>query len=266
MSFMFIKNKIRNALIIAFYFTGIPYLRFLSFRRRNIPLVRIICWHKVKGREQFEKKIRFLLKKFSIISVEDYFEQKSLRNDRINLVLSFDDGYKSWMENVLPVLEKYRLPALFFISSGYVNRSPEEERELIKKFRVSWARGLSKEEVKTLAENIRFAVGGHSRFHEDMANLEEEELEKEVLEDKRALESWTGREIKYFAVPFGHRMNLNEKIFQYYPWIFSIIPGFNRTPEPGKIIHRDSIDFKFSNLLFKSWLYGSYDLYRRSLR
>ncbi|MGM0442276.1 MAG: polysaccharide deacetylase family protein [Elusimicrobiota bacterium] len=38
-----------------------------------------------------------------------------------NFLLTFDDGYKSIKKNALPVLEKYGVPCLFFITTGFIN-------------------------------------------------------------------------------------------------------------------------------------------------
>lgn len=249
MSLRFIKDRFRNLLVILVFLSGIPYLRFLVHRYKQIPLVRIICWHKVPARKQFLEKIRFLIKRFNVVGITDFIKHKNLVSDRINLVLSFDDGRKNWLHNVLPVLEEYQLPALFFISSGCLNRSDE----------------LSAEEVKAIASHKGFIVASHGRFHKDLAKLDHRELESEVLEDKKYLETLTGQTIEYFAFPFGHRVNFNEKIFDYYRWVFSIVPGFNKRAVPGRMIHRDSIDIFFSRLLFLAWLYGSYDWYWQHL-
>lgn len=261
MSFRFIKDRFRNLLIILVFLSGIPYLRFLVHRHKKSPLVRIICWHKITARERFSKKVRFLIKHFNIISIDDFINGKNLVYQRINLIISFDDGYKSWLHNALPVLEEYQLPALFFISSGYLNRTEAPGKEFVRDFKVCRAASLSSQEVKAIAANERFTVGSHGRYHKDLAAVEDSELQAELVEDKEYLESLTGRKVVYFAFPFGHGENFNKKIFDYYRWVFSIVPGFNKSAVSGRVLHRDSIDISFSTLLFLAWLYGGYDWY-----
>jgi peptidoglycan/xylan/chitin deacetylase (PgdA/CDA1 family) len=245
------------------FLTGVPYLYFLSCRLRNIPLTRILCWHKIPDQNQFKGKIQFLVKHFNIISVNDFIKSKSLSTKRINLILSFDDGYKSWVDNAIPVLKEFQLPALFFVTSSFVDKSEEEEKIFMKNLRVSWARGLSQNDLHLIANNQAFDVGGHGCHHLDLSYLNREELEQEVLKDKKILGNIIGKEIVYFAFPFGHQKHVNTEVFLYYQWVFSIVPGFNRSVDPGRIIYRDSIQLNYSNLLFKSWLSGAYDWYWR---
>ena len=71
-------------------------------------------------KEPFEKLVAWLVshgyvfvtpeKVYSLISGEEPLDKKYVW-------LSFDDGWKSGYDNVLPVLEKYRIPATFFIAT-----------------------------------------------------------------------------------------------------------------------------------------------------
>jgi peptidoglycan/xylan/chitin deacetylase (PgdA/CDA1 family) len=198
------------------------------------------------------------MNRFNIVSIEDFKKGEKLDIYKINLIISFDDGYDDWIKNIVPVLRKYKIPALFFVSGGPVN---EEGSQGEKPPSFSNIQGLTESDVVQLASVEHFVLGGHGLHHKDQSNLRENEFEHEVLENKKILETLTGYEVQYFAFPFGHRENFSEEIFRYYRYVFSMIPGFNRSIFPGKIIHRDSIDIYFSNLLFKSWLYGSYDWY-----
>jgi len=72
------------------------------------------------GVNDFEKQIVYLKKYFNVISIEEYFEKKFVKG-RINIALTFDDGYANNYNYALPILEKYKVPATFFITA--LNRS-----------------------------------------------------------------------------------------------------------------------------------------------
>ena len=65
------------------------------------------------GIKDFEKQIIFLKKKCNIISVKDYFEEKFIKN-KINVAITFDDGYLNNYTNAFPILEKYKVPETFY--------------------------------------------------------------------------------------------------------------------------------------------------------
>jgi len=160
-------------------------------------------------------------------------------------------------------LRELGLPAVFFISSGYLDLSSNKEKVFMHHFKVSWAPGLRSGDVAALAMENLFTIGAHGREHRDLSTLRDNDYGREIEADREKLARAAGCEIKYFAFPFGHKKNFHPGILKYYPRVFSIIPGFNRVDKPGPVIHRDSIDLHFSNLLYRAWLLGAYDFYWR---
>src|SRR5215831_1714149 len=64
----------------------------------------------------FEAQLRLYKKYFNLISLEDFYEQR-FADDRFNICLTFDDGFANNHKYVLPLLERYEIPAAFFVTS-----------------------------------------------------------------------------------------------------------------------------------------------------
>lgn len=71
--------------------------------------------------EIFCGQVDWLVKNMTILSATEAFErlENGTLPDRA-VLLTFDDGYASNLEYVVPVLQKYGLSGLFFVSSGHL--------------------------------------------------------------------------------------------------------------------------------------------------
>ena len=63
----------------------------------------------------FSRHIQFLNTHCNIIPLRDFFEKKFIEG-RPNVALTFDDGYRNNLTYALPVLEKEKAPATFYIT------------------------------------------------------------------------------------------------------------------------------------------------------
>ena len=98
--------------------------------------VRVLMYHGVPAKErfegvenyyrynvplpEFEQHMEYLASRCNVVSLGDFLEGRGLKAGRMNVVLTFDDGYRNNFTNALPVLERLGLPAVFAITSGFV--------------------------------------------------------------------------------------------------------------------------------------------------
>ncbi|WP_228052302.1 polysaccharide deacetylase family protein [Nodosilinea sp. LEGE 07298] len=109
------------------------------------------------------------------------------------VLITFDDGYVGHYEHVYPLLQKYQVPATFFVFPGKVDGD------------VAGRSTLTWEQIKTMATDPLVTIASHSVTHPaDLRTLSDDDLVYEVVESKRRLESELGVPIRYFSYPTGH--------------------------------------------------------------
>ena len=67
-------------------------------------------------KKTFEKHLQFYKKYFNVVSLADFYKGQ-FKNDRFNICITFDDGFANNYKYVLPLLEKYKVPAVFFVTA-----------------------------------------------------------------------------------------------------------------------------------------------------
>ena len=151
----------------------------------------IIYYHDVPDEAAFARQLEGLLEQgFKVVPYERLV--RALRGeadlpDR-PLVLTFDDGRVSQLQNAAPVLLRLRLPATFFVLPGFERREP----------------GHLDADAFARLKNWGFSVQSHTLNHAEIPNLLQANrgaAEAEVVHSRDALLSIGGGH--HFSYPFG---------------------------------------------------------------
>ena len=114
------------------------------------------------------------------------------------VVLTFDDGYRSFAEHALPVLKRYDFPAIVYVLAARAGD------------RADWYSVdgqptpplMTWQEVQSLpAQGIE--VGSHGLHHTRLAGLPADRLRAEVSDSRRLIEDRLGIAVPHFCYPFG---------------------------------------------------------------
>ncbi|WP_244454108.1 polysaccharide deacetylase family protein [Micromonospora echinofusca] len=105
------------------------------------------------------------------------------RTDRRQIALTFDDGpAPQWTPMVLDTLDRYRVPATFFLVGA----------------RVRAAAGLLRGRLD------RHEVGNHTWAHHDLARMDADEIHRDLTRTHAVIAEVTGREPRLLRPPWGH--------------------------------------------------------------
>lgn len=142
-----------------------------------------------------EQRFDFVPLSFLIQSIQAR-NYKSLRK---KVVITFDDGYRDFVVNALPILLLHRVPATVFLVTDMLGgkavwNASGADAEL-----------MSEEEVRFIkAQGI--ALGSHTATHANLTHLDHEEMQKQ-LRDSRETLSNLGESFYAFSYPWGQWSN-----------------------------------------------------------
>jgi peptidoglycan/xylan/chitin deacetylase (PgdA/CDA1 family) len=131
---------------------------------------------------KLEEHIIYLLKNdFNII-----FPGEIGRDNRKNIILTFDDGYKNFYEFAYPILYKHKIKAVLGVITSRISTEINMEY-------CNW------KEIREMADSNLIDIASHSHFHSNRCH----ENYKNLMLSKRLIEEKTGKVCKTFIAPYG---------------------------------------------------------------
>ena len=115
-------------------------------------------------------------------------------------------------------------------------------------------RALSIRELGELAASPLVTIGAHTVTHTQLSALSDAEQRREILDSKRQLEAWLGREITVFSYPYGRRCHYTRKSVA-----LCREAGFSKSAAnfPGQA-HSWSDPFQVPRHLVRDWPVGEF--------
>lgn len=71
------------------------------------------------GTSRFEEHIKHLSENYSCIHIDDLANVKNMNLDKKPVVVTIDDGYKDNLLYALPILERYNVPAIIYVTTSF---------------------------------------------------------------------------------------------------------------------------------------------------
>jgi len=182
-----------------------------EYQRRFRSQMTIVAFHRVNDEfpgdsltcspAKFEAFCHFFREHFRVVRLS---EQVAGCRARVNmggtLSITFDDGYLDNIRIAAPILRKFRLPATFFVATGFIGSqtTPPWDRDLPRQ--PGW---MSWDDLRTLRAQ-GFEIGSHTDSHLDMARADPENVRADLeLSRQKLLGALGAPAARLFAYPFG---------------------------------------------------------------
>jgi len=115
------------------------------------------------------------------------------------VVLTFDDGYRNFLEHAWPTLEELRFGATIFVVAGLCGKTndwPNQAPDIPRLPLLGW------DELASLS-GAGFEIGSHTLSHPRLTRTPLPDARREIVDSKKELEDRLGKPVETFAYPFG---------------------------------------------------------------
>lgn len=245
----------------------------------DIGVLRVLVYHDIAPWEMgsFRRQI-YLLKKEGWNFVEPNIYEAMIKGEipivGKNLLLTFDDGFKSNFEVALTILNDLDIKAIFFVVTKFVDITNDSDAHnfISEGIRPDLgAEGIPKHltnmswnDLKNLV-NDGHVIGGHTFTHQRLSELSGDILLKEIVESADILEMKLGIRVRHFAFTFGDFTSLSPEAINLarnrFDYIYTSLRGDNSAVPFQGIHYRDTVDPNQSSMLIGAFLDGLADLH-----
>ncbi len=165
--------------------------------------------------DDFEQDLKYIKKEgYTTITDLDLinFKEKGTPLPEKPIMLTFDDGHLSYLEYVVPLLEKYQMKAVVSIVGSYTNDYTEHPDKAVSYAYLSW------EEVKMLSDSTHTRVANHTYDMHKTSNGRNgcskkkgetsahyrEIFDNDAEKMRKLIFDYTGKHADCFTYPFGY--------------------------------------------------------------
>jgi peptidoglycan/xylan/chitin deacetylase (PgdA/CDA1 family) len=170
--------------------------------------VRILAYHLVGAGTQspvdvpvdvFEAQLDSLDGRVqSLDEALERLEDEDADGDAATVVLTFDDAYANFYEEVYPRLVQRQLPALLYVPTGFVDgQQPAPMRGAEGLAACTW------EQLGEMAASGLVTLGSHTVTHPSLTHIALEQAERELSVSRMRIEEMVEQSVPHFCYPRG---------------------------------------------------------------
>ena len=177
--------------------------------KRTSGWIRFPYYHHVfdDERQGFARHLRYFKNIGDIIGIDEAVDMLAAGTplDGRYICITFDDGFKNWIENALPILVEADAVAAFFVATDYIGTDPELDRDKLLGFYDDGIRlmeFLNWDDCRAMTA-AGMTIGSHSVGHLHLLDLDDAAAERELAVSKLKIETEIGQPCRHFCCPFG---------------------------------------------------------------
>lgn len=222
------------------------------FRWRNKGRIKTLLFHSISSPgkffqnaisdDSFIRGLHYLSNNYSILKVNQSGEFSGYDPKKINVLLTFDDGFIDNYALAAPILARFKMSAVFFVIAEClpVGRPPSFiTNKLGEYFRLEAYKTFTTVQAQELLA-MGMTIGSHGNRHLDYSKLSVEAGLEDADESKKVIEAELNEPIQSFAFPWGkyrdHQLN---SLSHAYRRIFTTEHGFNSIDD--FVFHRNEV-------------------------
>jgi poly-beta-1,6-N-acetyl-D-glucosamine N-deacetylase len=192
---------IKQSLIIFFLFSVAPsQLLSISDNIEDKGII-VLMYHRFEENKYPSTNIRIadfiehlnLIKKsqFKFVNPNNFENDLSKKKRERKILLTIDDGFKSFYHEAWPILKEEKIPFILFINT----------REVGTKGYMSW------EQINEVSKEKFAHIGNHSYSHEYLIDMQNQEIIDDIKKASSDFKNNLGYNSSFFSYPFGEYSN-----------------------------------------------------------
>ncbi len=259
-----VKRCLKWAVCWGTAFSGLG--TFYRFTRSFRQGYRILTYHKISDWPEdsftvktahFLEHAAYLSDNAEVIALGEMARRikEGLPSSHLTVAVTFDDGYREHACTVREILEKYRIPASFFVVTGILDREGEGQNSRF----INW------QDARELAQG-GFDIGSHTANHVSLGGLTADEVRQELVTSRSRITEELGIPPRAVSYPFGTVRDFSSLVVGAveeagYELAVTSVNGLNRAGSNLFTLQRTGITWGDGPQTFRMILNGNLDLW-----
>jgi peptidoglycan/xylan/chitin deacetylase (PgdA/CDA1 family) len=223
------------------------------FRFLHRGQVKVLLYHSISptggpfnnavSPDDFRAHLQHLRSRYNVVGLDAEGRFTGHRTDRVNVLITFDDGFVDNAHTAAVLLQDACLPAVFFLIAD--NMATGSPPGFILSRLQPGAVPHAATHTLTVGDALALIpmgieIGSHGLAHVDYAKVGEQEAMQDAVDSAQHMQASLGRSVKTFAFPWGQfRPGQDQALLVCFNKVFLTTHGFNR--ESDKVFHRNEV-------------------------